>query len=57
MKNDFFFLDFFVDLFFVNFMRTKFCKFDQTSILITAFYNHKEDKTLVQFLQKLLKDY
>ena len=31
MKNDFVFLDFFVDLFFVNFMRTEFWKFDQIS--------------------------
>ena len=31
MKNDFFFLNFVVDLFFVNFMRTKICKFDQIS--------------------------
>ena len=31
MKNDFFSLDFFMHLFFVNFMRTEFCKFDQIS--------------------------
>ena len=55
MKNDFLFLDFFVDLFFVNFMRTEFCKFDQNSILMTAFYNHKEDKTLVQLFAKIVK--
>ena len=42
-------LDFFVDLFFVNFMRTEFCKFDQISILIIDFHNHKEVKTTFQF--------
>ena len=31
MKNHFFFLDLFVDLFFENPMRTEFCKFDQIS--------------------------
>ena len=31
MKNNLFFLDFFVDLFFVNFRRTEVCKFDQIS--------------------------
>ena len=51
MKN-ILFLDFFVDLFFVNFMRTEFCKFDQIPILIIAFYNHKEVKTMVQFFAK-----
>ena len=33
MKNDILFLDFFVDLFFVNFMRSEFCKFDEIPIL------------------------
>ena len=31
MGNSFFFLDFFVDLLFVNFKRTEFCKVDQIS--------------------------
>ena len=31
MKSNFFFYDFFVDLFFEKFMRTEFCKFDQIS--------------------------
>ena len=50
-----FFLIFFVDLFFVNFMRTEFCKFDQVSILIIAFYNHKKVTTTVQFFTKIVK--
>ena len=55
MKNDFLFLEFFVNLFFVNFMRTEYCKFDQISILIIAFYNQKEVETIVQFFAKIVK--
>ena len=55
MKNDILFLDFFVDLFFVNFVRSEFCKFDEISILIIAFYNHKEVKTMVQFFAKIVE--
>ena len=55
MKNDILFLDFFVDLFFVNFVRSEVCKFDEISILIIAFYNHKEVKTTVQFFAKIVE--
>ena len=37
-------------------MRTEFCKLDEISILIIAFYNHREVKTMVLFFAKLLKD-
>ena len=60
MKNDFLFLDFFVNLFFVNFMRTEYSKFDQISILIIAFYNQKEVETIVHcpvFRKNCQKDY
>ena len=36
-------------------MRTEFCKFDQISILIIAFYNQKEVETIVQFFAKIVK--
>ena len=55
MKNDILFLEFFCGLFFVNFMWTEFCRFDQISILIIGFYNHKEIKTMVQFFARIVK--
>ena len=58
MKNDILFLDLFVDLFFKNFMSTEFCRFDQISILIIAFYIiTKKLKLLSSLSQKLSKDY